>query len=87
MFACSACARSHSGRLNQALGFLLRPAVWNQHAEPGPLEHGNDAAKKVLRALVQAEAWEALAQRQKEFAKAYREDAERAAPRRSPCAS
>ena len=57
--------------------------MWNQHAEPGLLEQGNDAAKKVLRALVQAEAWEALAQRQKEFAKAYREDAERAAHERT----
>ena len=62
-----------------AADFLMRTVVWSQHAAPGLLEQGNDQAKKVLRGLVQAEAWEALAQRQKEDAKAYRADSQRAA--------
>ena len=62
-----------------ALDFLLRTVVWNQHAAPGLLEQGNEQAKKVLRTLVQAEAWEALSKLQKEYAKGYKADAQRAA--------
>lgn len=62
----------------QASGFLLRTVVWNQHAAPGLLEQGNGQAKKVLRTLVQAEAWEALSQLQKDHAKGYKADAQRA---------
>lgn len=53
-----------------ALSFLLRTIVWNQHGEAGPLEQGNGEVKRVLRSLVQADAWDRISQRQKELAKA-----------------